>query len=163
MERETVGRIAQLLRYDDERPPLYVLWAVASLLGIDNAADLPATMQGRFTTDAGATTWYAFALTEENIVTVIASADRAPWTLVTHKQVHTPPDSMSAVVRPRSHVERLEVIAVEDVSTWDDGRMDEWTTGWRIHFADGDTFDLPADRRSNSDELGRKLLAGLTG
>lgn len=164
MNPDKLQHLVRQLRYSSNTPPRDVLWAVASLLDVENAETDPALLSWSIA-DEGTTSWYVFGLTSDLVMTVFASADRVPWTYSSDAdgQGHKAPDGLEASVRPRSSVSRLDVTAFQDTNAWADAIPSEWRTSWRIHFDDGKTFDLPADQWLKTDEAARELLADLRG
>jgi len=161
MDTDQLYSLAGKLRHSNTTAPRDVIWAVASLLDVESA-DADAVLLCWSTTYNDTTLWHVLGLTPDLVMTVSASANRVPWTFTSDADGpgHSAPDSLSATVRPRASVSRLEVTAFEDISTWTDRLPPEWRTTWRIHFDDGKTFDL-ADQSPKNDEAARSLLADL--
>ncbi|MEI7057375.1 hypothetical protein WBG06_16235 [Nocardioides sp. CCNWLW239] len=166
MDIDTLQRLARLLKYSGYTPPRDVLWAVASLLDVENAEVDPALLSWKVEKD-GTTTWHVFGLTPDLIMTVTADADRVPWSYDSEARNggHAPANSMTAAVRRRASVSRIDVDGLEGINNWPDRAPTEWRTAWRIHFDDGGDFQLPVAEQwaLKTDEAARSLLADLRG
>lgn len=164
MDTDRLYSLTGKLRYSNTIAPRQVVWAVASLLDLEGADADAALMCWSATYNDDTTLWHVLGLAPDLVMTVSATAKRVPWTFTSESDGpagHSAPDSLNATVRPRASVSRLEVTAFEDINSWGERMPAEWRTAWRIHFDDGNTFDLPADQSPKADEAARLLLADL--